>query len=59
MIGDPPLEAGTLQDRAAVVLPEDAVNARGADAMVAACCGVADDSLDCGEVPTALTAATL
>jgi len=57
--GEPPSEAGAPQDSCAAALVPAATKACGAEGTVAAGCGVAEASLDCGEVPTALTAATL
>jgi len=57
VIPEPPSEVGAVQDSATEPLPAEASSPNGADGTAA--CGVAEASLDCGEVPTALTAATL
>ncbi len=56
---DPPLDAGAVHVNATVVLPAAAAKDCGADGTVAADCGVADASFDCGDVPTPFTAATV
>ncbi len=56
---DPPFDAGAVHDNATVALPAVAANPVGADGTVTADCGVADASFDCGDVPTAFTAATV
>jgi hypothetical protein len=55
---DPPFDAGAVQVKATDPFPPVPTSPVGADGAVAADCGVADASFDCGEVPTAFTAAT-
>jgi hypothetical protein len=57
VIGEPPSVTGTAHDSTTDPLPPDATSRDGAAGTVA--CGVADASLDCGETPAALTAATV
>jgi hypothetical protein len=56
---DPPFDAGAGHDNANDPLLAAAAKDCGADGTVAADCGVADASFDCGEVPTEFTAATV
>ncbi len=53
------MNAGGVQDRLTEAFPPFAVSPVGAPGTVTVGLGVADASPDCGEVPTALTAATL
>jgi hypothetical protein len=55
--GEPPLLAGALQDTVTAAFPALAVTPSGAEGTVA--CGVADASVDGGDVPAEFTAFTV
>ena len=57
MTGEPPLLAGALQDTVTAAFPALAVTPSGAEGTVA--CGVADASVDGGDVPAEFTAFTV